>query len=258
MCPAWKDNVPICGTGADNLRPMSASPANPEGLRAALAAYVHAVHGAYLEVANGLPPAEQGRLPLFTVGGFTVAAVGTANLHLIATAEHLPPPTGVEVVLPDELGGMQWDLRFYDPSIIPALASIDETAGPDLAAVRRALGLSTYLYHFTVPPGSDLTAHHAMHAGVGLAHAHAAAESQFRTMRELAAGRERLVDEFHGAFIAGLPTAQALLAAQLAPQCATVRAISDSASSEAGTQPGAIDTEALRKAVIADLRGGGG
>ncbi len=38
----------------------------PEQMRSAMADYVRAIHQAYLDAANPLPPADRGRLPLFT------------------------------------------------------------------------------------------------------------------------------------------------------------------------------------------------
>ncbi len=79
------------------------------------------------------------------------------------------------------------------------------------------LGVRTVAYHLSVPPGGGLTAHHALHAGTGLAHAHAAAHRDFDSIEALAPGREDLVAEMRGAFVAGLPIAQLLLARAIAP-----------------------------------------
>ncbi|MFM9049197.1 MAG: hypothetical protein ACKOMX_04030 [Actinomycetota bacterium] len=68
-----------------------------------------------------------------------------------------------------------------------------------------------------MPPGGSLTSHHALHAGTGLAHSHAAAARDFDALRAHAPGREALVDEMQGASIAGLARSQVLLAHAIAP-----------------------------------------
>jgi len=188
----------------------------PEQMRQAMAEYVATVHQAYLSQAEMEPPAVRGRMSLLS-GPFTVVAAGVGNLHVIATREPLVAPTGPEVELDEELGPLAWTVRFYDPVVLPALGLIDESAGPAGDSVRRALGISTYLYHLIVQPGSQLTGHHAGHAGSGLANAHIAESRDFEEIRVNAGGRIALVDEMEGAARAGLPRAQALLAAQIAP-----------------------------------------
>jgi hypothetical protein len=98
--------------------------------------------------------------------------------------------------------------------------------------VRRILGLRTYLYHLVVQPGSQLTPHHATHAGAGLANAHATAARELEAIRAQAPGREELVDELAGATIAGLVRAQALLARAIAP--------GDKAVEAAAVEPGTL------------------
>jgi hypothetical protein len=188
----------------------------PEDMRQAMADYVRTVHQAYATTAATHPPAVRGRMALLD-GDFTVLAVGVQNLHVIATRESLPPPSGQEVEIEDELGELSWRLRFYDPVVIPALGMIDERSGPAADKVRRTLGVTTYLYHLIVQPGAQLTGHHAGHAGAGLANSHVAEARDFDSIRSHASGRERLVDEMEGAAVAGLPTAQALLAREIAP-----------------------------------------
>ena len=217
----------------------------PEAMRAALADYVRAVHGAYLDASALLPPAERARLPLLEPGPLTAIAVGTAYLHVVATREALPAPTGQEVALDDELDGLRWTLRFVDPVVLPAVGLLDESAGPAQEQVRRLLGLRTHLYHLAVAPGGGLTAHHAQHAGTGLAHAHAAAARDYETIRAHARGRERLVDDLAGADLAGLRFAVAALAARIAPQDARVAELA------AQTEP---DPVALRRAVLESVR----
>jgi hypothetical protein len=138
-------------------------------------------------------------------------------LHVIGTVETLPAPRGPEVEIADSLDDLAWTLRFFDPVVVPALGLIDESQGPDYDEVRRALGIRTVVYHLAVPPGGTLTAHHALHAGTGLAHAHAAAARDFDALRAHAPGRESLVDEMQGASVAGLPRAQVALAMAIAP-----------------------------------------
>ena len=182
-----------------------------------MADYVRALHQAYLDAVATLPPAERARLPLITAGRVTVAAVGVRMLHVIGTVETLPAPRGPEVEIADSLDDLAWTLRFFDPVVVPALGLIDESQGADYDEVRRALGIRTVVYHLAVPPGGTLTAHHALHAGTGLAHAHAALARDFDALRAHAPGRESLVDEMQGASVAGLPRAQVALAMAIAP-----------------------------------------
>ena len=189
----------------------------PEAMRKAMADYVRSLHQAYLDAVATLPPAERARLPLIAADRITVAAVGVRMLHVIGTVETLPPPQGPEVEIDDALDDLAWTLRFFDPVIAPPLGIIDESDGPQYDEVRRALGIRTVVYHLAVPPGGSLTAHHALHAGTGLAHSHAAAARDFDALRAHAPGREALIDEMQGASIAGLTRAQVTLALALAP-----------------------------------------
>jgi hypothetical protein len=186
-------------------------------MRKAMADYVRSLHQAYLDAVATLPPAERARLPLIAADRITVAAVGVRMLHVIGTVETLPPPQGPEVEIDDALDDLEWNLRFFDPVIAPPLGIIDESDGPQYDEVRRALGIRTVVYHLAVPPGGSLTAHHALHAGTGLAHSHAAAARDFDALRAHAPGREALIDEMQGASIAGLTRAQVTLALALAP-----------------------------------------
>lgn len=213
-------------------------------MRTAMADYIGTVHQAYLSQSSGQPPAVRGRLPLLA-GPFTVIAAGARNLHVLATTETLAPPSGQEVALPGELDDMAWTVRFYDPVVLPQLGLIDESAGPASAQVRRTLGVSTYLYHLIVQPGSELTAHHAGHAGAGLAMSHVADARDFESIRSRARGSEALVDEMEGAALAGLVRAQALLAREIAP------GDDDVARLAAKDRPDAAE---LRKAVLAAVR----
>lgn len=189
----------------------------PEAMRQAMADYVRGLHEAYVDAVVTLPAAERARLPLIAAKRITVAAVGVRNLHVIGTLEELPSPRGPEVEIEDALDDLAWTLRFFDPVVTPALGLIDEADAPDYEEVRRALGIRTVAYHLAVPPGGSLTSHHALHAGTGLAHSHAAAARDFDALRAHAPGREALVDEMQGASIAGLARAQVALAQAIAP-----------------------------------------
>ena len=189
----------------------------PEAMRQAMADYVRSLHQAYLDAVATLPPAERARLPLIAAGQVTVAAVGVRMLHVIGTVEAFPPPRGPEVEISDSIDGLAWSLRFFDPVVAPPLGIIDESEGPAYDEVRRALGIRTVTYHLAVPPGGSLTSHHALHAGTGLAHSHAAAARDFDALRAHAPGREALVDEMQGASISGLARAQVALAQAIAP-----------------------------------------
>jgi hypothetical protein len=215
----------------------------PEAMRQAMADYVRTLHQAYASQAELQPPAVRGRMPLLGER-FTVVAAGVGNLHVIGTRESLAVPSGPEVELHDQLDGMSWSLRFFDPVVLPALGLIDESRAPAGDRVRRALGLTTYLYHRVVQPGSELTAHHAGHAGTGLANAHAAEARDFEAIREHSPGREALVDEMEGASLAGLRRAQVLLAREIAPWDDDVRALDERAP-----------PDHLRRALLAAVRG---
>lgn len=213
-----------------------------------MADYVRTVHRSYLSLAQVQPPALRGRMPLLGER-FTVVAAGVQNLHVIATRERLAAPTGPEVNLEEELDGMVWNLRFYDPVVLPELGLIDESSGSSGDQVRRALGLTTHLYHLIVQPGAQLTEHHAGHAGAGLANAHIAEARDYEAIRARARGREDIVDEMAGAALAGLVRAQALLARLVAP--------GDERIAELAAEPRPDPTE-LRRALLAALRGADG
>lgn len=182
-----------------------------------MAAYVRGIMQAYADAARLLAPADRARLPLFASDALTIAVVGTRYLHLMGTSEGLPAPSGPEVAIDDSCEGLGWQVRFFDPVIIPALGLIDESERADPGSVRAQLGIRTYVFHLVVGPGSGLTPHHAQHAGTGLAHAHACAVRDFEAIAALAADRLDLVHEMQGAYVAGLPRAHALLASRIAP-----------------------------------------
>src|SRR5262245_39870495 len=230
----------------DPLPPPVPSAGRPEQMRQAMADFVAAVHEAYLAQARLLPPAERARLPLLRATRLSVAAAGARNLHVVATEERFPAPVGQEAELTGEAEGLTWGLRFFDPVVLPALGLVAESTGPAPEEVRRLLGVRTYLYHLVVEPGSQLTPHHATHAGTGLASAHAAAARDLEAIRAHAAGRQDLIDELAGATTAGLVRAQALLARAIAPADEGV------AAAAAATDP---QPESLRAALLRALRG---
>lgn len=246
--PAGADGADGAAGATGEPRPApSSSPGGPEDMRAAMARYVRTVHQAYLSTGAGQPPAIRARMQLLG-DDLTVVAAAARNLHVIATDERLPPPGGAEVQLTDELEGMRWTMRFLDPVVLPQLGMIDESSGPAFDRVRRVVGLSTHLYHLVVQPGSQLTDHHAGHAGAGLAMDHLAEARDFETMRAQARGSEALVDELEGATRAGLVRAQALLASAIAP--------GDEDVARLASAPQPPDPAVLRRAVLAAVRGG--
>lgn len=218
----------------------------PEQMRQAVAGYVQEFHRAYVDQALTFAPGVRGRMPLMSGRPFTVAAVGVRNLHLLATAESLGPVHGPEVALDAEYGGVRWQLRFFDPVVVPALGLLDEQTAPAFTEVRHALGVTTVLYHFVAQPGAGLSGHQAAHVGTGVANGHSAVARDFETIRSRVAGREVLVDELSGAAVAGLPRAQALLARTILPHDPAVRAACDA---------DVPDPEAIRKALLAGVGG---
>jgi len=225
---------------------MSTS-ASPEAMRTAMAEYVRAVHQAYLDASAPLSPGDRARLPLVSAGEVTVLAVGARNLHVLATTEQLPAPRGQEVELDDAIDDLRWRLRFFDPVVVPALGLIDESDAAQPDRVRDVLGVRTVVYHLSVPPGGGLTAHHAMHAGTGLAHTHAAAVRDYDTIASEAPAAADLVQEMRGADIAGLPRAVLLLAREIAPD-------SDDLAAMSLAEP---EPSTIRRTLLASLRGGG-
>lgn len=135
-------------------------------LRAALAEYVTAVHRSWLDTVRD-HGADPSALPL---GGarFSVVVAAARELHVLATRDPLPPVAAHEQVVDGHLDALEWQVRFLDPSVVPALA---DAARPDGPGVREVLGLDTVLYHLTVAVDGALTGHQAVHAGAGLARA---------------------------------------------------------------------------------------
>lgn len=213
-------------------------------MRSAMADYVSSVHRAYLEASASLPPGERARLPLVAAGAFTVAAVGTRYLHVVATTDALPAPTGPEVSLDCHEGDLAWQLRFFDPVVLPDLGLLDESQAPQPQRIRDILGLTGVVYHLTVPPGGGLTPHHALHSGTGLAHSHAAAARDYEALTALAPRQADLIAEMHAAETAGLQACVVLMAQHLAPRNTTVLDL----------QPGATAAVDARRRLLAALR----
>ena len=185
-------------------------------MRAAMATYVDAVHRAYLDASLALPPADRMRQPLVAAGSLTVLAVATRHLHLLGTTERLPAPRGPEIEVSGAIDDLSWTLRFLDPVVLPPLGLIDEADGPAPEAVKEVIGVRTTVYHLSVSPGSGLTAHHAQHAGTGLAHSHAAALRHFDELEHRLPGQTSWVREMRRAHVAGLPVAEVALAQRIA------------------------------------------
>lgn len=223
-----------------------AGEASPESMRSAMAEYVAAAHRAYLDAAEGLTPGERGRLPLVSAGRFTVVAVGTRYLHVIATMDELPAPSGPEVSVPGAEGDLAWTLRFFDPVVVPALGLVDEAQAPAGRQVRDLLGLSRIVYHLTVPPGGGLTPHHALHSGTGLAHSHAAASRDYDSIAALLPQSFALVSEMRAADAADMSASVVLLARHLQPHAPSIQAL----------DPATAGSHDARRLLLAQLRSG--
>lgn len=215
-------------------------------MRLAAAQFIAAVHSSYVREAAVLPPAARARLPLFSAGRFSVAAVGTSYLHVVATEEDLAPPGGTDASIEDSHAPLSWVIRFYDPVVLVGLGSLDETVQPAIVGVRRALGVRTVLYHFTIGGGSTLDPHRAMHVAARLFSAHRAASDELDTIRRLVPGQEDLVDEMAGADAAGLVRAHALLACALVPGDAELAGLCEKQAHEPAQVRQAL-TAALRQ-----------
>src|SRR3954452_5795468 len=199
----------------------------PEAMREAVAGYVQEIHRAYVDQAATFSPGVRGRMPLMTADRITVVAAAARNLHLLATTESLGALRGPEVAIEAAYGDIAWELRFFDPVVLPDLGLIEERESPAFEEVKRALGVGTVLYHVVAQPGAGLSGHQASHVGTGLANGHSAAARDFETIRSRARGREVLVDELARAVIAGLPHAQALLARAISPYDEGVRQVGE-------------------------------
>ncbi len=163
------------GGAAATSRDAPASPtdAEPGDLRRGFAAYVAALHEAYLEAVDAAGSAATEELPL-AEAPFTVAVVGGPGMHLLATRDPLPPLAAHEQPLSGQVGPLSWQVRFLDPTVEPALSAPVPSGVEPTTHVRSLLGVTTSLYHLVLGPDSALTPHHAMHAGSGLANAHLA------------------------------------------------------------------------------------
>ncbi|HEX9033216.1 MAG TPA: hypothetical protein VF834_15365 [Streptosporangiaceae bacterium] len=226
--------------------PVVQSPlGRPEDARAQLRDFVRALHHAYLSGARLLAPGERAALPLLASAPVTVVVAAARDLHLIGTTDRLPAPAGQEVAEPDELDGLTWTVRFYDPVVLPELGLVEPVAGAgaDHAAVRRVLGVSGVLYHLSVSPGGGLTPHHAQHAGTALVNEHAALSRDGQSLLALLPGRADLVTELVTAERLGMHKSLRLLAAALAGDD---RAVADAITGD--------DDAAVRRAVLAAVR----
>lgn len=221
----------------------------PEAMREAVAGYVQEIHRAYVDQASTFSPGVRGRMPLMTADRITVVAAAARNLHLLATVEQLGAPRDPEVAIEAAYGGIAWELRFFDPVVLPDLGLVEERESPAFEEVKRALGVGTVVYHVVAQPGAGLSGHQASHVGTGLANGHSAAARDFETIRSRARGREALVDELAGAAAAGLPHAQALLARAITPYDQGVR---EACEPGHGASP---DPDAIRKAVLSAVGG---
>jgi hypothetical protein len=165
---------------------------------------------------------------------------------VLATTNALPAPHGQEVEEADEVDGLSWTVRFYDPVVLPELGLVDESTGFAAVDVRRVLGVADVIYHLTVTPGGGLSAHHAQHAGTGLANQHAALARDGQQLRHLLRGREELVDELVTAERLSLHRSVRLLAAEIAGDD---RGVVDAIATG--------DDAAVRRAVLAAARSAG-
>ncbi|WP_459969110.1 hypothetical protein [Nocardioides pyridinolyticus] len=187
-------------------------PAGPEAMRELVRAYVYAVHAAYLDHTRHLSAGERGALPLVAGEHLTVVAAASRQLHLVATTDTLPAPQGREVEYADEHLGVTWRLRFYDPSVVPALGLLVDDRAEE---VRRVLGIGDTLYHLSVDVGGGLGVHHAQHSGVALANQHTKQFRDLERVRRALPQREQSIDELGVCVRNGLARAAALLAADL-------------------------------------------
>ena len=159
----------------------------PDQMRRAAAQFIAAVHASYLGESAALTPADRARLSLLSAGPFSVAAVGTRYLHVIASTEDLAPLGPREASIEDSRPPLSWVTRFYDPVVLPSLGELDEAGGPAIGGVRRALGVRTVLYHYT-----------------RVFSAHQAAIGEFEAIRRLVPGQDDLISEMEAAGAAGL------------------------------------------------------
>lgn len=184
----------------------------PEAMRQVVRDYVWTVHATYLDHVRHLPPGERAALPLVAAGEVTVVAAAARRLHLLALTHALPAPAGPEVEVSDEHLGVRWRLRFFDPSVLPALGLLGDDSPESL---RRALGVDGTLYHLSVEAGGGLDEHHARHTGVALANEHARTIRALDRLRAAYPRRAGTVDELGACVRLGLTRAAGLLGADL-------------------------------------------
>jgi hypothetical protein len=184
----------------------------PEAMRQVVRDYVWTVHATYLDHVRHLPPGERAALPLVAAGEVTVVAAAARRLHLLAVTDALPAPAGPEVEVVDEHLGLRWVLRFFDPSVLPALGLLADDTPEE---VRRVLGVSGTLYHLSVEAGGGLDEHHARHTGVALANEHARTIRAVDRLRAAFPRRVSTVDELGVCVRLGLTRAAGLLGADL-------------------------------------------
>lgn len=139
----------------------------PQDLRRSLSRYVKAVHDAYVDTAQ-LRATDPALMPLADAP-FTVAAIAADQLHIVATREPLPPVAPHEQPIADQSGPLYWQVRFFDVTVLPELATTPRTSASDVLDV---LGVSHTLYNLVVTPAATLDGHQALHTGTGLANAH--------------------------------------------------------------------------------------
>ena len=185
---------------------------HPEAMRDAVRDYIWTVHTTYLDHVQHLPPGDRATLPLVAASHVTVIAAAARHLHLLATTDTLPEPVGPEVAFSDEHRGTRWTVRFFDPSVLPALGVLADDRPGD---VRRVLGVADTIYHLAVAAGGGLTGHHAQHSGVALANQHARSSRDLDRIRHALPRHEREVDELATCARLGLDRAAGLLAGEL-------------------------------------------
>lgn len=139
----------------------------PQDLRRSLSRYVKAVHDAYVDAAQRRAT-DSALMPLADAP-FTVAAVAADQLHIVATREPLPPVAPHEQPIADQSGPLYWQVRFFDVTVLPELATTPLASAGDVFGV---LGVSHTLYYLVVTPAATLDGHQALHTGTGLATAH--------------------------------------------------------------------------------------
>jgi hypothetical protein len=169
----------------------------------------------------------------------------------VATTDAFPPTTGPEVALHDEVSGLSWTVRFFDPVVLPELGLLTDDGPAAAAAVCRVLGVGAVVYHLSLSAGGGLTPHHAQHAGTGLANSHASAARDFETLYAALPDRADLVGELAVAERVGLTHATALLAEQILPNDPTVRAAAAAALASSDEAP----ADGVRRALLTAVRG---